>query len=72
MTIGDSIKKIAESKNMTIYQVVKKSKVSTGQLYDIVNNKQTNPTVDTIKKIAKALEVSTSKLIEPEETKNVV
>jgi transcriptional regulator with XRE-family HTH domain len=41
-------------------------------LYDIVNNKQTNPTVDTIKKIAKALEVSTSKLIEPEETKNVV
>lgn len=69
MTIGDSIKKIAERKNMSIYQVVKKSKVSTGQLYDIVNNKVTNPTVDTVKKIAKALEVSTSDLIEPESAK---
>ncbi|MBV4430718.1 helix-turn-helix transcriptional regulator [Clostridium tyrobutyricum] len=72
MTIGDSIRKIAENKNMSIYQVMKKSKVSNGQLYDIVNNKVTNPTVDTVKKIAKALEVSTSDLIEPEETKEVV
>lgn len=69
MTIGDSIRKIAENKNMSIYQVMKKSKVSTGQIYDIVNNKVTNPTIDTVKKIAKALEVPTSKLIDPEETK---
>lgn len=70
--LGDNIKKIAESKNMTIYQVMKKSKVSAGQLYDIVNNKQTNPTVNTVRKIAKSLEVSVSELLEPEEAKEVV
>ncbi|APM37318.1 helix-turn-helix domain-containing protein [Clostridium kluyveri] len=70
--LGDNIKKIAESKNMTIYQVMKKSKVSAGQLYDIVNNKQTNPTVNTVRKIAKSLEVSISKLLESDGVKEVV
>lgn len=62
--LGDNIKKIAESKNMTIYQVTKKSKVSVGYMYDIVNNKCKNPSIHIIKKISQALGVPISQLIE--------
>jgi transcriptional regulator with XRE-family HTH domain len=61
--IGDNIRKIAEYKQMTIYQVMKKSKVSIGYMYDLVNNKQSNPSLDILKKIARALEVSIDELV---------
>lgn len=63
MTLGQNIKRIAKEKNMSIYSVMKKSEVSTGYLYDLVNEKQTNPGIETVKKIAKALEVSVGELI---------
>lgn len=66
--LGDNIKKIASNKNMSIYQVTQKSKVSTGYMYDIVNNKCTNPSIDIIKKIARALEVPITQLLELEDT----
>lgn len=63
MPIGDNIRRIAEEKNMTIYKVMKKSKVSMAYIYDLANNKQSNPSVDILKKIAKALEVSIEELL---------
>ncbi|AWZ48428.1 XRE family transcriptional regulator [Clostridiaceae bacterium 14S0207] len=63
MTIGDNMRRIAEEKNMTIYQVMKKSKVSMGYIYDLANNKQNNPSITILLKIAKALDVSIEELI---------
>lgn len=50
MPIGDNIRRIAGEKNMTIYKVMKKSKVSMAYIYDLANNKQSNPSVDILKK----------------------
>lgn len=63
MTIGDNMRRIAEEKNMSIYQVMKKSKVSMAYIYDLANNKQNNPSIDILKKIAGALEVSIEDLV---------
>lgn len=63
MSIGDNIRKIAEEKNLSIYQVMKKSKVSMAYVYDLANNKQNNPSIAIIKKIAHALEVSIEDLV---------
>lgn len=63
MSIGDNIKRIAKEKDMTIYQVMKKSKVSVAYMYDLANSKQNNPSIDILKKIARALNVSIEDLI---------
>lgn len=63
MSIGDNIRRIAEEKDMSIYQVMKKSKVSMAYIYDLANNKQNNPSIYILKKIAVALEVSIEDLI---------
>lgn len=63
MTIGDNMRRIAEEKNMSIYQVMKKSKVSMAYVYDLANNKQKNPSIAILKKIANALEVSIEDLV---------
>ena len=66
MTIGDNVRRIAEEKNMTIYQVMKKSNISAAYIYDLANNKQKNPSIDILKKIATALETSLEELTKDE------
>lgn len=51
------IKKIRESKNITIYKLAKMVGISRSYLIEIENNKKTNPSFEILKKIAKALEV---------------
>ena len=63
MSVGDNIRRIAKEKDMTIYQVMKKSEVSMAYIYDLANNKQNNPSIDILKKIALALEVSIEELV---------
>lgn len=63
MTIGDNIRRIAEEKGITIYRISKEGKMSNGYLSDLVNNKQTNPSVTILKKIAKVLNVNVEDLI---------
>jgi len=63
MLIGDNIRRIAEKKGMTIYQVMKKSNISIAYMYDLANNKQKNPSLDILKKIARALDVSIEELV---------
>lgn len=67
MTIGDNIRRIAKNKQMTIYQVMKKSKVSMGYIYDLTNNKQSNPSANILRKISRALDVSVDELLREKE-----
>lgn len=61
--IGTNIKKIAHQQNMSIYKLIKESKVSTGYMYDLVNGKQNNPSVKILRQISVALKVSMDELI---------
>jgi transcriptional regulator with XRE-family HTH domain len=63
VSVGDNIRRLAEKKGITIYKVMKSSGVSMAYMYDLVNNKQTNPSVDILKKIAKALDVNIDELV---------
>jgi transcriptional regulator with XRE-family HTH domain len=61
--LGDNIKLIRKSKNLTLSQVANKSKISVGYLSDIEKNNKTNPTMDTLEKIADALGVSINEFL---------
>jgi transcriptional regulator with XRE-family HTH domain len=63
VSVGDNIRRIAEKKGITIYKVMKSSGVSMAYMYDLVNNKQTNPSIYILKKIANALNVGVDELI---------
>lgn len=55
--IGDNIRKIRELKGLSINALAKMSKMSAGYLSDIEKNNKTNPTIELLEKIAKALGV---------------
>lgn len=61
--IGTNIKKIADQQNISIYKLIKKSKVSTGYMYDLVNGKQNNPSVKILRQISMALNVTMDELV---------
>lgn len=63
MSVGDNIKRLAKERGLTIYRVMKNSGVSMAYMYDLVNNKQNNPGLEILKKIAVALDVSVDELI---------
>jgi repressor LexA len=56
--IGDNIRKIRDTKGLTINELSTKAKVSLGYLSDLENNNSTNPSAKTLQKIADALEVT--------------
>jgi len=57
------IVELREAMGMTRYRLAKKSDIAYSYLADIEKGKQTNPTVDIVKKIAAALGVSVNELI---------
>ena len=69
MPLGKAILKIAERKQLTKYKVAKISGIPQSTFLDIVNEKNLNPTIETISKIANGLGVSVSELISKAETK---
>lgn len=56
------IKNIRENKNMTLYELSKKSDVSRSYLIDLESNRRTNPSVSVLQKIANALNVNIKEL----------
>lgn len=58
------IKKIRMLRRMTIKTLSEKSGVAVGYISDIENGKAHNPSINTLKKIASALKVSVSELID--------
>ena len=63
MNIACKLKALLEEKNMTQYQLKKKANVSSSVISDLVNGKNKNPTIDLLRKIACALDISVSDLI---------
>lgn len=56
--LGDNIRKIRKAQKVSINNLSKMSGVSLGYLSDIENNKGTNPTTETLEKLAAALNVT--------------
>lgn len=52
------IKEIRENKNVTLYYLSKNTGISRTYLRDLENNKKSNPTIQTLYKIALALDVN--------------
>ncbi len=67
MTIGKAILAIATKKNLTNYRISKNSGVAQTTLSEITNDKNTNPTIETVEKIAKGLGIQVSELMKEAE-----
>ena len=70
MPLAKAILKIAERKQLTKYKVAKISGIPQSTFLDIVNEKNLNPTIETISKIANGLGVTVSELLMETETTN--
>ncbi len=57
-----AIKNIRVKKNVTLYQLSKSTGLTRSYLRDLENNKKNNPTLNTLEKIAHALEVKVKDL----------
>jgi len=60
---GENIRKIRKQKDLSINNLSEKSGVAQGYLSDLENNKLSNPTLETLNKIALALGVSLKDLV---------
>jgi transcriptional regulator with XRE-family HTH domain len=64
--IGGKIKALRAEKQITLPDLADKAKLSKGLLSKIENSEDSNPSLDTLFKIAEALEISLSDLLETE------
>ena len=62
MSIGEKIKSYRKSKKLTQVELAKKSNISRSYLTDIENDRY-NPSIETLKSIAKSLEISLGDLV---------
>lgn len=62
MSIGEKIKSYRKAKKLTQVELAKKSNISRSYLTDIENDRY-NPSIETLKSIAKSLEISLGDLV---------
>lgn len=62
-TIGETIQKIRQERDLTQERLASKASVPYPTLIKIESNQVKNPTIKTVKKIAKALKVSLDNLV---------
>lgn len=65
--IGENIKSFTKNEGITLYRLAKKAGISNSYLSDLINGKQNNPSIDILKKISEALNVSIDELIKEKE-----
>lgn len=63
MVESNKVKKLREKLGLSQEKLARLADVSTNTIINIESGKQTNPTISTIKKIAKALDVSVDELL---------
>ncbi|SHK37981.1 Helix-turn-helix [Clostridium cavendishii DSM 21758] len=63
MSIGEAINVLAQEKQITKYRIAKNANMSQTTLSEITNGKNSNPTIETLEKIAKGIGVPVSHLI---------
>lgn len=64
MSISQIIINLLEKKNKSRYWLAKESGVSESYISDLIHDKYTNPSIKILSKLAKALKVPVSKLID--------
>lgn len=57
------LNKVMNKKNITVYRLAKMTDISSGRMFDIVKGNTKNPRLDTIIKIAKALELDNNEFL---------
>lgn len=62
-TIGEKVKKLLQDKDMTQEELARKADIPYATLLKIVNGSVQNPTVNTMQKLAAALDVSVDDLL---------
>ncbi|WMT42794.1 helix-turn-helix transcriptional regulator [Paenibacillus sp. D2_2] len=62
MSLGENIKKFRKEKKLTQFQLAEKSSLSRSYIADVEKDRY-SPSLDTLKTIAKALDITVSKLI---------
>lgn len=67
MSIGQAISILAEENNISKYRISKNSGIPQTTLSDIVNERNTNPTIETIEKIATGMGITASEIIKKAE-----
>ena len=65
-TLGDKINELLRLRDMSQSQLAKDADMSRGVLSEICNNKRSSVTIDTLKKIAKALKIHPAYFLEDE------
>jgi transcriptional regulator with XRE-family HTH domain len=68
MAVGNNIKKLRQSKNISLRKLAEMAGVSKTTLNEIENDIVTNPTLDTLEKVSKALNVPIGLLTSKEDT----
>ncbi|TWP23192.1 XRE family transcriptional regulator [TM7 phylum sp. oral taxon 349] len=63
MIQSTKIKKLREKKGLSQEKLARLADVSNNTIVNIESGKQTNPTIETVSKIAKALDVSIEELL---------
>lgn len=64
--IGDNIKRIRDSKGLGLNELARKSKISGSYLSNIEKGIKTNPSIDALEQIAKALDVEVDEFFKTE------
>jgi transcriptional regulator with XRE-family HTH domain len=67
MSLGQAINAFAKEKKITRYRIAKNSGIAQTSLCEIVSGKNSNPTIDTIAKIAQGIGVTVSELMKKAE-----
>lgn len=62
--IGDNIKKLRESRGLSINALAKLCNTSAGYISDLEKNKKSNPSIELIDKLSAALNVSSKELFD--------
>lgn len=67
MALGQAINALAEEKQITKYRIAKNSGIPQTTLCEIASGKNSNPTIETIEKIANGIGVTVSELMKKAE-----
>ena len=63
MLIGDNIKQILRKRDIKPYKLAKELNIDISGLYKLLKNKNSNPTIDTLIKLADCLDITLDELV---------
>lgn len=63
MLIGDNIKQILRKRDIKPYKLAKELDIDVSGLYKLLWNKSSNPTIDTLIKLADCLDITLDELV---------